>query len=68
MKLPPGFKVVSVPILDTGIGKEAGFENDADLIRAHAEEIAKLPPEVQELIAKVEAKLDREFLHGEDPK
>jgi hypothetical protein len=62
----PEYKVVQVPMLDTGIGQEAGFANDAELI-AHAEaERAKLDPAVRELLDKADAEMTRRFLFGGD--
>jgi hypothetical protein len=58
------FRVVKMPVYDTGIGQEAGFEDDADLAR-HVEAVrAKLPPAVRAMLASVEAAEDRLFLEG----
>lgn len=58
-------KVVSVSVIDTGIGREAGFENDAALI-AHAErERAKMLPEARAVFDRWDAEMQRKFIFGD---
>lgn len=64
----PEIRVVTVPMHDTGIGREAGFENDAALI-AHAQaERAKadalLTPEAAADFRAADAEIERLFLFG----
>lgn len=47
--VPPP-RVVSVPAYDTGIGREAGYENDAALVAAHEAELAELSPEERRVV------------------
>lgn len=58
------FRIVTVPMLDTGLGREAGYEDDAALVAAAQAERAALAPDVREIIEKVDAELDRAFLYG----
>jgi hypothetical protein len=59
---PPTVK--SIPVLDTGLGKELGYRDDAHLLKAAAEERAALPPAQRALAEAVERKLDEAILHG----
>lgn len=58
-------KVVTVPMLDTGIGIEAGFKDDADLIRHARAERAAMDPLTREIVDKIDAEVDRRWLWGE---
>jgi hypothetical protein len=46
-------RVVKVPVHDTGIGREAGYENDAALIAAHEREMAQLDPAVRTILERM---------------
>lgn len=57
-----------MPMLDTGIGREAGHVNDVALIEAARKERveleAMLTPEAIARIDAAEAEIDRRFLFG----
>lgn len=59
-------KIVKVPLLDTGIGREAGFKDDAELIAADRAQRRALTPEARRLLEKIDAKTTQAFLFGED--
>jgi hypothetical protein len=61
----PDFKIVKVPMLDTGIGREAGYEDDAALIEAARKEREAMPPAIREAMERIEADLTRRFLIGD---
>lgn len=60
--------VHKVPMLDTGIGREMGFESDADfLAHAHVERekaLALLTPAERARFEVAEAEAERAFLFG----
>jgi hypothetical protein len=41
----PETRIVKVPMLDTGLGREAGYRDDAELIAAYNEMRESLSPE-----------------------
>lgn len=51
-----------VPMLDTGIGQEAGYANDQEFIEAVDAERAALDPEVREALEQAERDLARKLL------
>jgi hypothetical protein len=56
--------VVTVPVLDTGIGRETGYEDDQALIAAAEAERAALSQPVRAALDEVDARLTRAFLFG----
>lgn len=58
-------KVISVPLADTGLGIEAGYANDAELMEAAIAERAAQPPEIRALMDQVDAEFERRVLFGE---
>lgn len=56
--------VAAVPVLDTGLGREAGFANDAELIAAAAAERAAMTPAVRAVVEELEDDLTRRVLYG----
>lgn len=62
----PKYETVSVPMLDTGIGRAAGFESDKALHDAVEAEIAALPEPVQRVIREANRRIDREIMFGPD--
>jgi hypothetical protein len=57
--------VRSVPMFDTGIGREAGYANDAELIAAAAAEREALPPALRDLMDRLDAELTRRVVEGD---
>lgn len=55
-------EVHTFPMLDTGIGQEAGFANDAELMAAAAAERAALPLEVREAMDEIDREVERRML------
>lgn len=51
-----------VPVLDTGIGQEMGYEDDKAFLAAMEEERAQLPAEVRERLEALEAEMQRRVL------
>lgn len=68
MSEPLNVQVVSVPMGDTGLGREAGFKDDAELIAAaekQREELrATLTPEAFQRLEDAELEAERRFLFG----
>lgn len=64
-------EVHRVPFLDTGLGREAGYANDAELIEAakaqRAELEAMLTPDALARFDAMEAEATRRFLFGRSP-
>lgn len=56
------FTVRTVPVLDTGLGIEAGYASDAEFIRAAEAERAALDPEVRAGLDDLNAELQRRIL------
>jgi hypothetical protein len=52
-------EIHKVPMLDTGIGRQFGYESDAALIEASKAERATWPAEMREAVEQYEA----EFMH-----
>ena len=64
----PKMRVVRVPMADTGLGREAGYANDAEMIEAAKQQRAELeslltPDELARLDA-TEEEVTRRFLSG----
>jgi hypothetical protein len=63
-------RVILVPMMDTGLGLEAGYANDRELIEAanaqRQELKALLTPETWANIEEAEAKLTKRILGGMD--
>lgn len=61
-------EVTRVPCLDTGLGQEAGYANDAELIKAGKAQRAALEailtPEALARLDALEAEAERRFLGG----
>lgn len=57
--------VRTFPMLDTGIGQEAGYESDKAFIEAMDKKRAAMPPAVRAAMDKIDAELERKFLFGE---
>jgi hypothetical protein len=59
-------KVVHVPMLDTGLGREAGYANDAELVEAankqRAEMFALMTSEAVERFKASEREVERRLL------
>lgn len=64
--MEPHVRIVTVPMLDTGLGREAGYANDRELLEAGEAQRAALPAEVRELVDEVDARFERRVLFGED--
>jgi hypothetical protein len=64
----PEMRVVKVPMLDTGLGREAGFASDADLIAAAEEQRAEmralLSPETADRLDAAEREATCRFIEG----
>jgi hypothetical protein len=62
----PEMRVVSVPVLDTGLGREAGYASDAEMAAAdeaaRAEIEALLSPEALRLLKDAEDAFTRSVL------
>ena len=60
--------VVKVPMMDTGIGREAGFRDDAHLIEVATAEreaaLSLLTPEARARIEAAESEMQRRFIVG----
>lgn len=56
--------VHTFPMLDTGIGIEAGYESDAAMMEAHRREREALDSEVRAALDEVDAEMTRRFLFG----
>ncbi|WP_320672370.1 hypothetical protein [Patulibacter defluvii] len=58
-------RIITVPMLDTGIGHEAGYANDAELIAAAEAERQQWTLTERALADAVAAEIDRLWLTGE---
>lgn len=56
--------VVKVPMMDTGIGRAAGFRDDAHLIEVALAERAAMPAWQRKLHEELDRKFDDAFLNG----
>jgi len=67
----PTLHVVSLPVLDTGIGRGAGFRDDEHLVEVAEAERAVLSPEARALAEEIDRRLDDAIINGTgggDPK
>lgn len=58
------YTVRSVPMLDTGIGREAGYANDKEFIEAVEAERALLPDAVRQMLEEFERRETEALLFG----
>lgn len=61
----PHIQVISVPLGDTGLGRAAGFKDDAELIAKAKAERKALPPEIRKMADEMDAEFERRVLFGE---
>lgn len=61
----PKITVHTVKMHDTGLGREAGFKDDAELIEAAEAERETWEPWMRELAERVDAEFERKVLFGE---
>lgn len=60
----PQITVVSMPMLDTGIGMEAGFRDDAHLREVAKAEREAMDPVSRELANRIDRDIEHAFLFG----
>lgn len=60
-------RVVRMPMLDTGIGREAGFRDDEHLREVAIAEREAMSPPARELADRIERDLEEAFINGTDP-
>lgn len=60
------FEIHKVEMLDTGIGREAGFKDDAELIAKAKAEREAMSPEVRRLVEEMDETIERAFLFGDN--
>jgi hypothetical protein len=56
--------IVEGEVLDTGIGREAGFKDDAELVEHARREREALDPDVRELVDEIDRRFAAKFLNG----
>jgi hypothetical protein len=65
----PEYRIVKMPVLDTGIGRAMGYANDTEFIAAAEAErdaaLSMLTPETRQRFEDAEAEADRWFLFGD---
>lgn len=61
---PLRFEVRRVPVHDTGLGREAGYANDQELVAAAAAERAAMDPSTRLWLERVDQELERRILFG----
>lgn len=59
-------RTISVPMSDTGIGKAAGYRDDAHLLEVAKAERDALPPEVQAIANEIDRRVDHALIFGSD--
>lgn len=57
-------QIVKVPMLDTGIGRAAGFRDDAHLIEVAQAERAAMPAWQRELMDEADRRLEDAVING----
>lgn len=62
----PVITVYTVPMIDTGIGREAGYANDDEFRAAIKAEREAMDPKVRAAVEAVEADFMRRVLFGDD--
>lgn len=60
------YRVVQVQAHDTGIGRAAGYEDDAALLAAGDELWESMPPEMRRIISAIEDLVERRMMLGDD--
>lgn len=60
--------VVQMPLLDTGIGREAGFRDDAHLIEVAMTERAAMPEYLRDIYDEIDRKFEHATFFGSDGK
>jgi hypothetical protein len=60
----PSLHIVKVPMHDTGLGQEAGYANDQELIEAHEQWMATLSPENRAIVEAIMQAETRAFVIG----
>lgn len=63
---PATVQVITAPLLDTGIGREAGFRDDAHLVEAAEAERASWPDLYREINDAMWADVTHRLLFGDD--
>lgn len=58
-------EVRSVPFLDTGLGREAGYASDREFIEAWEAELAKMSPAERAFFEEDMRRLTRKFVLGD---
>lgn len=58
------YKTVSVPMLDTGIGKAAGYESDKALLEAGRRLRERMSPIEREIADMIDRRTDEALLFG----
>jgi hypothetical protein len=61
----PVLEVRTVTVHDTGIGRDAGFANDRELVDAAAAERTNMAPVERELAERVDREVDRRAIEGD---
>lgn len=56
------FRVVTVPVLDTGIGRSLGYASDKEFMEATRPELDVLTPRQRRMLADVEERFARSVL------
>lgn len=59
------FNYISIPLIDTGLGQELGFESDEAFLEHMDAERRKLPHDVQTALADLEREMARRFFFGD---
>jgi hypothetical protein len=57
-------KVVTMPMLDTGIGKLGGFRDDAHLIEVAKAERDAMPEWQRQMCEELDRKMEHAFING----
>lgn len=63
----PRLTIYTVPMLDTGLGREAGFRDDAELIEAARRKREAMPPVVREIVEAIDRRLEDAAINGDRP-
>lgn len=58
-------KTVRVPMHDTGLGIEAGYKNDAELIAAGKAQREAMDPVSRAVLDRIDERMDRAIIEGE---
>lgn len=60
-------EIRTVRIHDTGLGREAGYADDAELVAAAQAQRDALPPEVLRILERLDREFEWRVLNGESP-